>query len=295
MTITTQNTTPAPRPFLRLAVMLALAPAALPSIGAQDALPAPALHYAPSAPGSAQPNAGTNAGLATKPNLLVLKKNTAPKFGDCAPADLVLGEGTGPFQKGRAIDFSANETNGGKVTHMASAPRTDLGGLDACTLTLWYKLDSPLARGAYTTLFRSSTLDLLFVGDELRAIPRGTSAAAGAPERLNAPRNPLLAREGEWVFVALAWDGATGVTTLWCGNESARAAVLKSASLAARGKSVKSAMVVNLGYHNLTDGGTRAFDGRMADIRFHTTALSPSQVEAVRVDAARTPARRGRP
>jgi hypothetical protein len=252
--------------------------------------PAPALHYAPAAPGHTLPNLGTGAGLAGRPNVpLLLRKNTARNFGNCEPAALVLDAGTGPFQRGRAIDFSANDGNGGKVTHCASIGRGDLGGLSACTVTLWYKLAAPLpaARGSFTTLLRSASLDLLFSADTLCALTRATEKADGASDRLYAPRDPAFARENEWMFVALAWDGADGATTLSGGSESARAAVLKTARLAARGKTIPDKGVINLGYHNLSDGGTRAFDGRLADIRVYTAALTPSQIEAVRMSAGK--------
>jgi hypothetical protein len=252
--------------------------------------PAPALRYAPAAPGHALPNLGTGAGLAVRPNVqLLLRKNTAKNFGNCEPAALVLDAGAGPFPRGRANDISANDGNGGKVTHCASIVRGDLGGLSACTVTLWYKLAAPLptAKGAFTTLFRSASLDLLFSVDTLCALTRATEKADGAPDRLYAPRNPALARENEWIFVALVWDGATGATTLLGGGESARAAVLKTARLSALGKTIPDKGTINLGYHNLSDGGTRAFDGQLADIRVYTAALTPSQIEAVRVSAGK--------
>ncbi|OAM89627.1 LamG domain-containing protein [Termitidicoccus mucosus] len=251
--------------------------------------PAPALHYAPAAPGHTLPNLGTGAGLASRPNVpLLLRKNTAKNFGNCEPASLVLDAGTGPFQRGRAIDFSANDGNGGKVAHCASIVRGDLGGLSACTVTLWYKLAAPLptARGSFTTLLRSASLDLLFSADTLCALTRGTEKAADAPDRIVAPRNPAFSRENEWVFVALTWGGADGATTLYGGNESARAAVLKTARLAGRGKTIgDKGANINFGYHNLSDGGIRAFDGWLADIRVYTAALTPSQIEAVRMSA----------
>ena len=251
---------------------------------AQNVLPLPTIHYAPAAPGHTITNQGSGKGLSGKNYPLYLRKNTAAHMSNCATADLVLDEGTGPFQRGRAIDFSANEANGGKVTSLASIPRADFGGLDSCTFTLWYKFSSPLIKGAYTTLIRSSCVELVFVGDELRVLTHGTTKQTGLPNRMNAPRNPVLSRENEWVFVAITWDGATGTTALYCGNEAARASVLKSAKLADQGKSEKGT-VVNFGYHNLTDGGTRSFDGQMADIRFYTTALTSSQIEAVRTSA----------
>jgi hypothetical protein len=273
-----------PRAALLLLAMLILATVSPPLAAAPDDPPAPALRYAPSAPGHTLPNLGTGAGIASRPNQLFLRKNTAANLGNCAPADLVLAGGTGPFRRGRAIDFSANEANGGKVTHLASIPRGDLGGLDACTLTLWYKLSGPLPKGAYTTLVRGSCMELVFVGDELRVLTHGTIQAEGVPNRMTAPRTPALSRENQWVFVALSWDGGTGGVTLYYGDEAVRATVLKSATLADRGKSAKGG-VVNFGYHNLSDGGTRAFDGMMADIRFYSTTLTPTQVEAVRASA----------
>ncbi|MDR0351829.1 MAG: LamG domain-containing protein [Opitutaceae bacterium] len=254
--------------------------------------PAPALRYAPAAPGHTLPNLGTGAGLAGRPDAqLLLRKNTAKNFGNCEPATLVLDTGTGPFQRGRAIDLSANDGNGGKVIHCASIARTNLGGLPACTITLWYKLAAPLptARGSFTTLFRSAAFDLLFSTDTLCALARGTEKADGAPDRLYAPRDSAsaLAREGEWLFVALVWDGATGDATLLGGSESARAAVLKTARLAAHGTAIPDKGLLNLGYHNLSEGGTRAFDGQLADIRVYAAALAPAQVETVRVSAGK--------
>jgi hypothetical protein len=247
------------------------------------ALPAPALHYAPAAPGHTLPNLGAARSQAS----LLLRKNTAKYLGNCEPAALVTGAGTGPFQRGRAIDLSANDGNGGKVTHCAGIMNGGFGGLAACTITLWYKPASPLpaARNVFTTLFNNASFSLIFSGDTLCAFARGTGKAEGAPDRMLAPRNPALAAEGEWHFAALAWDGADGTTTLCGGSESARAAVLKSARLVGTGKTIPDRGAISLGYHHLSDGGIRAFDGWLADIRVYTTALTPSQIEAVRVSA----------
>ncbi len=251
-----------------------------------QSLPTPALQYAPTAAGSTLFNAGSNAGLSTAPNNLLLKTNTTNNFSTSPAANLIMADGSGPLGVGRAIDLSANAANGGAVTSMGGAASgISIGGPGAFTLTMWYRLSQVLPTTS-TTLIRmeyatsnTSKVILSLNGQKLRL---DVQTVAGASKSVTTSSvDTTMTQVGKWVFVAASWNAANGATALYKGFEDAGVAAIFSGTMATVGNLAPTSFV-NLGFNNLTGGGTGAFAGQLADIRFYTSVLSASQLNLIK-------------
>lgn len=269
------------KPLAAFAAALSLCPI----LGAQT-LPSPSLQYAPAAGGSTLVNSGSNAGLSTAPNNLLLKTNTTNNFSTSPAANLILADSTGPLGIGRAIDLSANASNGGAVTSMGGAASgVSIGGLGAFTLTMWYRLDSTLSTTS-TTLIRienstsnTSKVILSLNGQKLRVDVQ--TAANQSKSATTSSVDTSMTQVGKWVFVAVSWNATNGATVLYKGFEDAAVASIFSGTLGTVGN-LPATSFVNLGFNNLTSGGSGAFDGQLADIRLYNSVLPASQLNLIK-------------
>ncbi|MDR2674608.1 MAG: LamG domain-containing protein, partial [Opitutaceae bacterium] len=265
-------------------------------------VPLPSIQWNPTESGTTIPNTGTKDGFTSLTNdTLLLKKTTDSTVSASAFADLItIQEGSGPFNIGRAIDFSSNAKNGGFPTTnpdpaLASPVARiesgfDLVGTSTFTFTLWYKLDSDIADpdGGATTLLRATNfLNLFFLKDgsayKLRFAVTGDAPSPTGKDHLQVDSSTLTQRD-KWVFIAGTWNGANGTATLYCGTEEMAVNKLAEDTMKARG-AFPANTALNVAFHNTGQSGSgngRTFDGWLADIRFYSHTLTAAQIEKIR-------------
>jgi pectate lyase len=296
-------------PAIRALALALLASAVTITATADDiALPLPSVRWDPIESGTSIPNTGTKDGLAaelTDFTFYMRKATVNNNFNNSAAADLITADGIGPFGQGRAIDFSSNPGNGrAPIVNTDPALASPLGGitkalgganfvgLPELTVTLWYKLDSGFTEsGRYTTLFRSNSVNLLFLNTGAPSFSTSVKNASGLSEtaRLDGVVNSTITQPGKWVFVACVWSGQTGQITIYQGNEAIETSVNKTNIVTARGQLADAPdPYLSFGFHNFDDSTNngRRFDGWLADIRFYNSALTIEQIEKIRSGSA---------
>ncbi|MDR1282508.1 MAG: LamG domain-containing protein [Opitutaceae bacterium] len=129
-------------------------------------------------------------------------------------------------------------TNGQGGTVILTDAWASLNGLRSWTLQGWYKTEAALPTGGNSVpLF---TLDTrLTIGFSAGAFSITSAVAAnqgadgGTTGNSLTSTAPVLYTESAWVFVAVTWDGATGLLSLYAGTENDKTvAPVTSASIA---------------------------------------------------------------
>ncbi|MFN4243915.1 MAG: LamG-like jellyroll fold domain-containing protein [Tepidisphaerales bacterium] len=224
---------------------------------------------------------------------------TTANLGTLGPvADLTLSggavfstAGNTPLGVGHALDNTATAAAspagiGGKA--QSAGDVTGLDSLPAATMTGWYKAESlgTLARllDRADNAVGATQWSLYIDGDinRLQLNLGGTTYVSGTGYGVT----------DAWVFFAVVvndFDGFSNRIRFYLGSETASvsAAGDLASSSSGLGDSDKPLTVAN----RFT--GTRAFDGLMFDVRIYGSALSPDELEVVRLQAIPEPASAG--
>jgi hypothetical protein len=283
-----------PAPLAAIACLMLVVPP--PSAQAQsEPLPDPAIHYALDGRGATMINTGS---LGAGYNA-VTKENPTPadnltNFAAGTDADRRTNYGDAPFGNGRAIDFSGNPQGSnteGNARYMAGmgsgfdtffpATASDSKG----TITLWLKLKraAPTGSSAWeqVILWNSNAITFFINQKNLRAILYDTSGGTIVNCRTTTTASGAA---DEWRFVAFSWDGEALQTAIYEGTENTPAERTQSTAITAANaaKNLRTTTYSYFGIQSPNEKG-RSFDGRMADIRIYKTALTPGQIEQVRL------------
>jgi hypothetical protein len=229
------------------------------------------------------PNTGSGGDIVGDINSLDIKMFSVNAKG----ANLVTLPGTGVGGNGSALDLTCNlpgMANAGAANqHIAS-----VGELKALTVTGWMKVMVPFIKE--TTIIRHFAYnekapqlgDGLWIatsGMDQLSLRLGRDAASG---KITAS-HPGFATVGQWVFFAVTWDNTEGAAQWFYGDEATPAIPLLSpAKNILVGKTLKCPKSLAIGRASSASVG---FGGYIDDIRIFNTALSPDEIEKIRLEA----------
>jgi hypothetical protein len=188
---------------------------------------------------------------------------------------------------GFALDLTCN------IPGMANAACglqqvASVGTLEALTVTGWMKPVVPFIKE--TTLVRgyAHNAHLSGAGDGFWIISSGTDTLAlrlGRDSETGAAAATCqgFASLDKWVFFAVTWNHAEGVTRWFYGDESTPSAPVPAPSKKILvGKPLRCPKLISIGRASTFSVG---FGGCLDDIRIFNTALAPDEIEKVRLDA----------
>ena len=217
------------------------------------------------------------------------------------------GSGVSGDSKDRAWDASAGtvqafDPESKAINRSALAHDKDENGIDnlgAMTLVFWFNADQALSSAANRFVFNANSTTKPTHGFYIRAVSRAgggrrSYALEFAPGQNGAETKPIVsqyftpgtgyAKVGEWVFVAMTWNG--GRVDFYVGDRNTPAKPAGSGVFSGPLGDEKQALVIgNTGANN------RGFDGKLDNFRLYDAALSPVAIEALRTaDVAGKPA-----
>ncbi|MDR1280326.1 MAG: cell wall anchor protein [Opitutaceae bacterium] len=170
----------------------------------------------------------------------------------------------------KALDNTAGTmSRSGGGAYYEGAP----GTLASFTVTLWFKTDGGQTMGA-TRLFDNGTQLLGFDGGDIASSQQLTFNSGSS--KLGVWSTPLLAVSGEWIFVAISYDGNSGSDNLTFyvgtkGSEEQPGSLSSHTVSADHGSIDWGGSVVTLMFGANTSNG-RSLDGWIDNIRFYGSA-----------------------
>lgn len=188
----------------------------------------------------------------------------------------------------QALDTESKAVNRNALAHDKDENAID--DLKAMTLVFWFHADQPLSSAANRFVFNASSATKATHGYYVRAVSRGngprrTQALEFFPCLNGAESKPVIsqyfsagsgyAKVGEWVFVAITWNG--GRIDFYVGDRHSPAKPAGSGVFAGQLGDEKQALVLGN-----TGAGNRGFDGKLDNFRLYDGALSPVAIEALR-------------
>lgn len=199
--------------------------------------------------------------------------------------------------KYQALDSETKQLNRSMLAHDRDENAVD--NLHAMTLVFWFNADQALSPAANRFVFNASSSGKPTHGFYVRAVSRASGGGRAyalefAPGRNGAEAKAIVSqysppgtgysKVGEWVFVAITWNG--GRVDFYVGDRSSPARPAGSGAFSGSLGDEKQRFVIGN-----TGAANRGFDGKIDNFRLYDVALSPAAIEALRAaDAAGQPA-----
>ncbi len=197
----------------------------------------------------------------------------------------------------QAIDSETKQFNRSMLAHDRDENAID--NLGAMTLVFWFNADQELSTAANRFVFNAGSLSKPTHGFYVRAVSRPSGGGRAyafefAPGRNGAEAKAIVSQHsapgtgyskvGEWVFVAITWNG--GRVDYYVGDRDSPAKPAGSGVFSGSLGDEKQRFVIGN-----TGAANRGFDGKIDNFRLFDAALSPAAIEALRAaDAAGQPA-----
>lgn len=197
----------------------------------------------------------------------------------------------------QAFDPEAKTANSAALIHDKDENAID--NLKAFTFVIWFQADQPLSNAANRLFFNADATQPT-AGFAVRAVSRASGSRRShalefAPGNDGEKTKAIVsqyfapgtgyAKVGEWVFVAITWNG--GRVDFYVGDRNS--AVKPAGSGVFQGPMGDEKQPLIIG--NMR-GSARGLDGKIDNFRLYDGALSPAALESLRAaDVAGTPAR----
>ena len=198
----------------------------------------------------------------------------------------------------QALDSETKEVNRSALVHERDLDAID--DLEAFTLVYWFHADQPLSNAANRFVFNASSTTKPTHGFYVRAVSRASGGRRAYAMELQAGNNGVevppvrslyfnpgtgYSKVGEWVFVAITWNG--GRVDFYVGDRYTAVTPAGSGILAGRLGNPDQALILAS-----SRGNNRGLDGKFDNFRLYDGPLSPVALEALRAaDVAGTPTR----
>lgn len=200
--------------------------------------------------------------------------------------------------KVQAFDSESKAVNSSALAHDKNEKAID--NLGAMTIAFWFNADQALSNAANRFVFNASSTTNPTHGFYLRAVSRSSGgrrahALEFAPGKNGEQTKAIVshyftpgtgyAKVGEWVFVAMTWNG--GRVDFYVGDRNSPVKPAGSGVFSGPLGDEKQALVIGN-----TRASNRGFDGKLDNFRLYDGALSPAALETLRAaDVAGQPAR----
>jgi PKD repeat protein len=197
-----------------------------------------------------------------------------------APIDLHGQSGSGVAGLGRSLDLSTGTMGGtGPLAYAASDSTINYGTISSFTLTFWVSPATGISTASrvyprYFIMGGNTTTDLSTTGSFGALYTSGLKAAVNTNSvSALSPNEPA----GEWIFLAVTWDGQTA--NYYAGSTNGAVTLLNSLDLPTTPVNIGNAVNLLIGNNATTD---RSFAGKMDDMRLYLGAAPADTLETIR-------------